>query len=73
MQGFKSRCKEYRLKNFAQQQRSAMEIASKSLAAFDSENPQVKNDDDKKKQRSELQSRVTLLLEMMESHDDPGK
>lgn len=49
-----------------------METASKALAVFDSENPQSKNDDEKKKQRSELQSRVTLLSTMMEKYDDPG-
>ncbi|GMH33052.1 hypothetical protein BSKO_00886 [Bryopsis sp. KO-2023] len=70
--GLVPRLKSHRLKSFQEKQRAAVAEASAALAKFDTANPDVSGDDDKKKERGELESRVKLLLSMMEKLNDVG-
>lgn len=69
----KKMTKSRRLKKFSEKQRSAVAQATEALAQFDVQNPNIKTDEVKKKERLELQSRVDLLQSMMEKLEDLGE
>lgn len=71
--GLEARLKEERRKKWEEAQRRAIAEAVAALAKFDKDTPASKaGSDPAKKERAELEGRVTLLKDLAKSYEDPG-